>query len=85
MAGKPLSLSTESLLPLKASLLLRLGEVELAQLVWEAWTAGMRPGTNDDSVHLKDPYLMLAADWGWALFDRAITAHMRGDDQLALH
>lgn len=77
-------LSQESLLPLKASLLLRLGAVELADSVWATWTAGMRADVNNDSVHLKDPYMMLATDWVWALFDRAITAHMRGDDNLAL-
>jgi hypothetical protein len=27
---------------------------------------------------------MLATDWTWALFDRAVCAHMRGDDRLAL-
>jgi len=78
------SLAHLSLLPLKASLLLRLGEVELARKVWTTWIAGMQAGTNDDSLHLRDPYLMLVTDWAWALFDRAVTAHMRGDDQLAL-
>jgi hypothetical protein len=78
------SLSHQSLLPLKACLLLRLGEAELAREVWLAWTAGMQENTNDDAVHLRDPYLMLATDWVWALFDRAVCAHMRGDDALAL-
>jgi hypothetical protein len=78
------SLAHLSLLPLKSSLLLRLGEVELARKVWTTWIAGMQAGTNDDSLHLKDPYLMLVTDWAWALFDRAVTAHMRADDQLAL-
>ena len=32
----------------------------------------------------KDPYLALAADWTWNAFERAATAHMRGDDRLAL-
>jgi hypothetical protein len=78
------SLAYNSLLPLRACLLLRLGEEELARRVWRAWTAGMRANTNDDAIHLKDPYLMLATDWTWALFDRAVCAHMRGDDRLAL-
>jgi len=78
------SVSYESLLPVKTCLLLRLGEGELARKVWDAWTAGMSPDTDDDAVHLKDPYLMLATDWVWAMFDRAVCAHMRADDHLAL-
>src|SRR5258705_5658980 len=78
------SLDFLSLLPLKSSLLLRLGEVELAGKVWSAWAAGMQPEVNDDALHLRDPFLMLATYWAWAMFERAVTAHMRGDDQLAL-
>jgi Leucine-rich repeat (LRR) protein len=78
------SVSFQSMLPIKACLLLRLGEEDLARWVWEGWTAGMRANTNDDDLHLRDPYLMLATDWVWAQFDRAVCAHMRGDDRLAL-
>ncbi len=77
------SVSHESMMSLKACLLLRLGEADLARKLWESWHAGMRADTNDDDVHLRDPYLMLATDWTWALFDRALCAHMRGDDNLA--
>jgi hypothetical protein len=31
-----------------------------------------------------DPCLQFAGDWAWALFDRVISAHMRGDEALAL-
>jgi hypothetical protein len=31
-----------------------------------------------------DPYLELAGDWAWALFDHMICAHMRGDEASAL-
>ena len=31
-----------------------------------------------------DPYLEFAGDWEWAMFDRTICAHMRGDENLAL-
>jgi hypothetical protein len=79
-----MSVSHRTLLPVKACLLLRLGKVGLAQEVWKAWVAGMKEDTNDDAVHLRDPYLMLATDWVWARFDRAVCAHMRGDDRLAL-
>lgn len=78
------SVSHASLLPLKACLLLRLGERLLAEQVWAAWTSGMDAQVNDDALHLQDPYLMLAVDWAWARFDRALCAHMRGDDRLAL-
>ncbi len=71
------SMSHEMLLPLKASLLLRLGHTDLAERVWSAWSAG-RDG--DD----KDLYLILSREWAWALFDRAVTAHMRGDDKLSV-
>src|SRR5262245_4161046 len=63
----------EVLEPLKVILLLRLGETELAQRLWK-----LVP--HDE----KDPYLALAGDWLWNAFERAATAHMRGDDRLAL-
>lgn len=75
--------SAETLLPIRAALLLRLGEGDLARRVWETWHVGMSAGTNDDAAHLADPYLMFALDWTWALFDRAVNAHGLGDDGLA--
>lgn len=61
--------------PLKACLLLRLGEGALAEKVWAAQTPPLRDG---------DPYLRLASDWTWALFDRIFYARMQGNDPLAL-
>jgi len=58
---------------LKVVLLLRLGETELALRLWKL-------APQDE----KDPYLDLAGDWTWNAFERAATAHMRGDDRLAL-
>jgi len=78
------SLSATSLLPIKVCLLLRLGRTDLAERVWATWTIGMDPKINDDALHLADPYLMLAVDWTWAIYDRAINAHMRGDDRLCM-
>ncbi|MGH7296232.1 MAG: hypothetical protein ACRELB_14925, partial [Polyangiaceae bacterium] len=77
------SAAATTLLPLEAVLLLRTGEGRLAERVWQAWTAGMRKDTNDDAEHLADPFLMLATDWTWAAFDRAVCAHMRGDDPMS--
>ena len=71
------SMSHETLLPLKASLLLRLGHTDLAEKVWSAWIAGR-------DVDDKRLYLILSWEWAWALFDRAVTAHMRGDDRLSV-
>jgi hypothetical protein len=44
----------------------------------------MNASINDDSLQLADPYLMLAIDWTWAMYDRAVNAHMRGDDRMCL-
>ena len=62
---------------LRTCLLLRLGEEELARRVWLA--CAEQPVRHD-----KGPYLDLATDWLWYLFDRTIGAHVRGDDSLAL-
>lgn len=74
--------SYESLLPIKILPLLRLGEAELAEKLHLAWIRG---NTSDLADLAKDvPYQSLAGDWAWASFDRAVCAHMRGDDNLAL-
>lgn len=78
------SVSETSFLPIKACLLLRLGEGDLARTFWDAWLAGTPPRHNGNDEALRDPYLTLADEWVWALFDRAVTAHMRGDDRLAV-
>jgi hypothetical protein len=78
------SLSATVLLPIKTCLLLRLGQTDLAAAVWKTWTAGMDEQVNDDRVHLTDPYLMLAGDWIWAIYDRAVTSHMFGGHEMAL-
>lgn len=80
-----LTISHSTLLPLKACLLLRLGETFLAEQVWNTWISGMNREVNDDALHLQDPYIMLAVDWLWARFERALCAHMRRDDRLALN
>lgn len=66
--------------PTKVVLLLRLGRADLAEHVWRCG--------NDWSKDVANPqvsvYANLAADWEWALLDRAAAAHARGDDRLAL-
>jgi hypothetical protein len=78
------AISEKSLTAMKTLLLVRAGEPKLGRDVWEAFSAGMHADTNDDAIHIGDPYLMLASDWAWSLFDRAVCAHMRGDDPMAL-
>ena len=92
------TVAQDSPLPVKACLLLRLGEAELAEKVWNRWTSGLNGWQwfvkndrgfdelrhEDDKPYLKDPYLVLANLWTLALFDRAVVAHVRGDDPLAL-
>jgi hypothetical protein len=69
---------------LNTCLLLRLGEVELAERLWQANhkfdKEGAGPAAKDD-----DPYLILAHGWALTQFERALLAHHRGDDRLALH
>ena len=73
-------LSYDQMFALKSCLLLRLGEGELAVKVWDTWEAA-NPELMSEAG---DPYMVLAWEWGWALFDHAITAHMRGDDVVSL-
>jgi hypothetical protein len=77
-----LSVAADSILPIKTCLLLRIGENDLATKVWNACTASLESSRGQEQA--KDPYLMLAGDWAWSLFDRTICAHMRGDVPLAL-
>jgi hypothetical protein len=74
------SVSEHELLPIKVCVLVRLGRTALAERAWSDWIAGIQQNDRE----LDDPYLTLAGDWLWALYDRAVTAHMRGDDRLAL-
>ena len=73
---------------LRILLLLRSGFAEAAVKDWQTFNQsqsiyGGLPRsalTNND-----DPYLTFARDWTWSLFDRAVCAHMRGADALALN
>lgn len=72
--------------PLKACLLLRLGHTVLAKRLWDVWQLADAPVGAETGGEGKqdDPYLLLAANWAWDLFDRAIHAHIVCDDNLAL-
>jgi len=94
-----MTVSPQSLLGIKGCLLLRLGRADLATLYWqvqakrgqdyrnEMWSRGMSASTsaiNGNKLSEADPYFVWATEWAWAMFDRAICAHMRGDEALAL-
>jgi hypothetical protein len=65
-------------------LLLRLGQTEAALKNWAPARMGTWSPAGSGRFEDYDPYLELAGDWAWALFDRMICAHMRGDEALAL-
>jgi hypothetical protein len=84
------SVAPTSLHAIKVCLLLRLGRADLAEAVWAAGTDRPRDAGNRAANAKLDlnsygvSYLSLANDLAWCLFDRAVCAHMRGDDALAL-
>ena len=95
-----LTVSPQSLLGIKGCLLLRLGRADLAARYWQAqlrrsqsfrnaMPSRRTPATGPTAageVKLPDtdPYLTWATEWAWAMFDRTLCAHMRGDEALAL-
>lgn len=76
------SLSETNRTVIKALILLRLGEVTLAQKYWSS--IDLKSLSYPPKEVDRDPFLLLAYYWAWSMFDRAICAHMRGDDSLAL-
>ncbi len=77
--------SFKSLLPLKSLMMYVRGEGELAQRLWDAWKRGSEGEIRQDRKSPQDdPYLLFAGEWGWALFDRAVGAHKRGDDVISM-
>ena len=78
------STSDKYLGPIRICLLLRLNEQKLAERVWADCPSAASPGGFSNDAHPDDPFLMLAGDWIWSHYDRAVTAHMRGEDHLAL-
>ncbi|MBC7805232.1 MAG: hypothetical protein H7145_03685, partial [Akkermansiaceae bacterium] len=72
------SVSIESLSPLYICLLLRLGEDGPAASLYKEWEPSLRSRIDADDSSRVDPYYLLANRWAWALYDRAVCAHMRG-------
>jgi hypothetical protein len=84
------SIDVHSYHAIKVCLLLRLGRADLAELIWAAASGKPRvakangAGPKLDLNSYGVSYLTLARDLAWYHFDRAICAHMRGDDRIAL-
>ncbi|MDR3621779.1 MAG: hypothetical protein P4L85_20670 [Paludisphaera borealis] len=84
------SVAVESFHLIKVCLLLRLGRADLAEAAWAVRLgrreapkpSGSKPKLDLNSYGVS--YLSLATDLAWYHFDRAVCAHMRGDDPLAL-
>jgi hypothetical protein len=79
--------SLEGLHPIKVALLLRIGRVDLAERVWAAATGRTREEMGKSKIDLTDygvNYVTMANDLAWYHFGRAVCAHMRGDDAVAL-
>lgn len=70
--------------PIKIGLLLRLGRADLAESLFAAETVWKPEITGRDLTDYGISYLTLASEWALSLFDRAVDAHMRGYDRLAL-
>ena len=62
-------------------LLLRLGESAAAENLWRAARRSPLAKTN---IKRAPPLEELSSHWAWAVWDRALCAHLRGDDALAL-
>jgi hypothetical protein len=78
------ALSYETPLPLKALLLMRLGKPEVASALWEACYKDVNLPNIVPPKKLSVAYERIARTWLFSLFNRAICAQMRGDDDLAL-
>jgi hypothetical protein len=62
-------------------LLLRLGESADAETLWRM---ARRSPLARPEIKRAPPLEELSSHWAWALWDRALGAHLRGDDRLAL-
>lgn len=85
-AGENATTLFNSALSTRVLLLLRCGETAAALTNWtpnrQMMFGGFNPGGR--AIPNNDPYLEFAGDWAWAMFDRMISAHQRGDEALAL-
>ncbi|MDI1483797.1 hypothetical protein [Polyangium sp. y55x31] len=75
----------DEILPMHVAMLVQLGEDTLAQSLWETWIAG---GSLDDTPEISGSeravFVRIADHFLSVLRERALWAHVRGDDELAL-
>lgn len=69
---------------LHVAYLIRLGKYDAARNINTAAQGSLLAAENDRQVFRRDPYLHLATLWAGAAYERAVCAHMRGDDRLTL-
>jgi hypothetical protein len=86
--GETGSVSYTNALSTRVLLLLHCGETAAALTNWppnqRMMVFGGGFGGGRGQVQSNDPYLEFAGDWAWAMFDRTLSAHQRGDEALAL-
>jgi len=83
------SIAVDYFHPIRVCLLLRLGRADLAEALWTSAGHPLAakptgPGPNLDLRNYGVSYLTLATDFAWFRYNRAVTAHLRADDALAL-
>jgi hypothetical protein len=78
------ALSYATPLPIKAVLLMRIGKTESASALWEISDTNPNNPNSEPPKELREAYGRVAREWLFSLFNRAICAQMRGDDDLAL-
>lgn len=79
------TISEKSPAPVKAALLLRIGEAGLAEQLWnEGWLVWTGSWTEDTDSAKSDPYAIMAQNWLDAWYSRALAAHTEGNDAVAL-
>jgi hypothetical protein len=85
-AGESQTILFGGALSTRVFLLLRCGETAAALTNWSPNQRMMMFGGGGwgRPPQTSDPYLEFAGDWAWAMFDRTICTHMRGDEALAL-
>jgi hypothetical protein len=82
--GEGHSVWYEDLDLLQTGLLLRFGEVALAEKLWKVLHRPRKGESQPNAEQEGDYYLTLADQWAEAQFELAVSAHLRGDDGLAL-
>ena len=69
---------------IKVVMLLGIGRADLAETLFAAWTGWSRDRTGRDLTDYGVSYLTLAQEWAAAMRHRLISAHVRGEDGVAL-